>query len=774
MEDDEKYEKENDLTSFYRNNKILVWLLIFIILLIVVLKFVIPGNGNPNNTSSDIQIVIEPKDNVSVGLGNSINLIAKVNVENAIVTWSSSDTTIASVSNGNVIGISLGKAVISATYIDTNNAKYTASTEVLVVEGNPNVTLNSVNYPEGDLYIPVGKEYKPSLILTPSNALISEKLFTSSDNSIISVSEDGTIKGLREGHARIIANLNNKYQTAMDVYVSNDYANPEIIISPTSISFNNATRKIKVGDSEVLNYTVSPSNANRAKLTWSSSNTNIVTVDQSGRVKAINEGTATITLSTINGKNDTITIEVYNDIIPVQDISIGVSSINMEAGKTEVITPVVTPSNASNKEISFSSMDSNIVSVSINENSTSATLSALSKGSTSIIIKSGNIQKVITVNVTGEDNKHEVEEDDPNLPTTIQVRSNKNNLAKSYEEAKKIPVLGTASVSVTMSTGVGKIKYCVHKYGTSACTPDKEMYSNDNIIIPSGGIYVLRIIKYDYKDVEIPSTSKNYIDGVLHYYINTSNGEEEALQYTVSNTYDTETKARSFPVNVNDKVTISLNDNNRKVSICSTTTGSCTPRTMVTSDYTINLASAGLWRIFVNEYDLNNKQIGKTEVYYVFVSSTPTPTPVEKIRTTTSNLKVVDASAGKYLGIDLESDYEFNTPRFCYTLVNKNVTGTCNLDLSSSSVTYYDNGTIVRPKEELKTYYATMTRTKKYSFKFYLKVLDDLYNSNDTTKDVIFEFAVNTKEGYSNPIRVRIRMASKNGSNATWSVTRIS
>ena len=772
MEDDKKYEKESELTNFYRNNKILIWVLILVIAIVVILKFIVPEVNRPDPTTNNINLVIEPKDNLSVGLGNSINLIAKINIDNAIISWSSSDSNIASVSNGNVIGVSLGKAMISATYIDNNNHKFTSSVEVKVVEGNPNVTLEMVNYPEGDLYIPLGRDYKPSLILTPSNAMINEKSFISDDINIVSVNDEGVIKGLKEGHAKVIATINNKFRTEMDVYVSNSYANPELIISPTSISFNNATRKIKVGDSENLNYTINPNNANRSKLTWSSSDSNIVSVDQSGRIKGVNVGKSIITVSTINGKKDEINVEVYNDVIEVQDISVGVNSLNMEVGKIEVITPIISPSNASNKELSFSALDSSILVVTPNENNTSATITAIKNGSTAIIIKSGNIEKTVTVNVTGT--TPEPDDDNPDLPTTIQVRSNKNNLAKSYEEAKTMPVLGTASVTISMSTGVGKVKYCLQKYNDPNCTPNKEMLSNDNIIIPSGSIYVLRVIKYDYKDVEIPSTSKNYINGVLHYYINTSNGEEETLQYVVSNTADTETKARLYPVNINDKVVISLRDSSRKLNICSTNSGECTPRITVTSDYTITLSSAGLWRIFVNEYNQNNKQIGKTEVYYVFVSNTPTPTPTEKIRTTTSNLKVVNGTNGKYLGVDLESDYEFNTPRFCYTVVNKYATGTCNLDLSSSNVAYYDNGTIVRPKEENKTYYATMTRTKNYSFKYYLKALDDLFNNNDPTKDIIFEFAVNTPLGYCNPIKIRIRLTSKNGNEATWSVTRAS
>ncbi len=772
MNEDEKYEKESGVATYYRSYRILIWFLIIILIIVAILKFTSIGNKPDNPSPESIVVTVEPNSNVSVGIGNTISLNAKVNVENAAFVWTSSDPGIARVSNGNVTGVSYGKATIIAAYYDSQGNKYTASVDVSVVEGNPSIDLNSINFPSGDLYMPAGKEYKLALILNPSNALINDKMFISTDERIITVSNDGVVKAIREGNAKVIATVNGKYKASIDVYVGKEYKTAEIVLSPASLSFNNDNRKIKVGSSEKLGYSVTPSNADRSRLTWTSSDFDVVSVDQSGKITAKKEGKAIISISSINGKRDDIVVEVYNDIIEVQDIMISTTTLNMETGKTEVITPVVSPSNASNKGLSYSSVDPSIVSITVNGSGTNATLSALKEGSTTIIIQSGKVEKRITVNVTGDGN--DIDEGG-NLPTTIRVRSNKNNLAKSYEEAKKIPVPGASTVTITMQMGVGKLKYCFNKYGSSPCTPATEFYVTDDIIIPNGAIYELRVIKYDYDGNEIKSTSTNYYDGMLHYFINTLS-DEKVKQYTVTGAYENDATATLYPKQLNNKVSIKVNDSTRHLNICYTTNGTCTPTTRVNSSYSITLNKTGTWRIFVIEYDQNGKKIGNTEVYYAYIKDTsatsaPVATPVYNGEVKLSNIQVLNDNNGKYLSIDVESNVNFNNTRFCYTVVNKDVMGTCNLDIKSSSVPYYNNGSIVRPKEEMKTYYATLTSTKKYTFKFYLDGLDQLYNASDTTRDVIFEFAVKSSSGFTDPIKIRSNMTSRSGNSSYWNNT---
>ena len=174
-------ENENFLVSFYRNNKIMIWLLIIIIVGIIVMKYVTDNSKVNESVDGNVELSIEPNDISSVGIGNTINLMVNTNIEDAKIIWTSSNSNVATISNGSVTGMNYGKTTITATCIGNNQKKYSVSKEITVVEGNPNVELRSVNFLEGDLYLAYNRDYHLILTTSPSNALISNKVFSSSD-----------------------------------------------------------------------------------------------------------------------------------------------------------------------------------------------------------------------------------------------------------------------------------------------------------------------------------------------------------------------------------------------------------------------------------------------------------------------------------------------------------------------------------------------------------------------------------------------------------------
>ena len=762
MDDDEKIENENALVRFYRNNRLLVYILLIVIAVILIMKFVVNTDSNGGNG----EISVELTTGSIVSVDNTISLKAVVDVDNVTISWTSSDTNIATVFDGVVRGISPGLVKITASYIDSNGNKHVSEPiEISVIEGDSSVAVNNISFPNGSLFMPINAEYQLNLAIDPADAKINRKLFASSNESVAVVSESGVVKAISGGHATIVATVNNQHRATITVYVSNDYNKTEIVISPTTLSFDIGSRKIKVGASEKLSYTMTPSDADSSRIKWTSSDESVVTVDQNGNITGKKEGKAIISITSMNGKRDDVTIEVFNEVIAVTSIDVTTDVINMEAGKTEVITPVVLPQNASNKELIYSSENPSIVSVAVENSGASATLSALQSGSTTITIRSGNVEKKITVNVTGNSNNNQIDDGGNNLPTTIKVTSNKNNLAKSIDEARKIPVPGATTVYIALSQGVGKVKYCINEYGDEPCTPNIELYSSGNVVIPNGGIYILRVVKYDYQDNEIPSTSENYYGKELLYYINTLSSEQTKL-YTISNAYTTSGVAVLNSGKVGDKVGVKVNDASRYLYICATVNTTCTPSIRVNDSYTITLDKAGTWSIFVVEYNNSGQKIGNTEVYYANVRVSTSEAKVK-----VSNLKVNhDSTNGKYLSADVESDLVFTMTRFCYTTVNKNASGTCNLDRTSTTVPLYGNEAIIRLPEAMKTYYSKVTSTTKKTFNFYISELDNIYNTSNINKDVIFEFAVKTSNGYSNPIRLRINMTSRDGNKSNWSV----
>ena len=89
-------------------------------------------------------------------------------------------------------------------------------------------------------------------------------------------------------------------------------ADAPVIVDPTGITVSPKTNTINVGDTVQLTATVTPSNATDKSVTWSSSDTSIATVSNTGLVTGVAVGTVTITATTSNNLSDTATVTVVN------------------------------------------------------------------------------------------------------------------------------------------------------------------------------------------------------------------------------------------------------------------------------------------------------------------------------------------------------------------------------------------------------------------------------------------------------------------------------
>lgn len=118
----------------------------------------------------------------------------------------------------------------------------------------------------------------------------------------------------------------------------------------------------------ILTAVVEPDNAKDKTVLWSSSNTNIVTVDEDGTLKALKEGKATITVKTKEGEyTATCKVTVTKDVVAVEGVSIsGASEVNI--GSSIKLTATVKPDDASNKDITWSSSNKNVATVDKNGN----------------------------------------------------------------------------------------------------------------------------------------------------------------------------------------------------------------------------------------------------------------------------------------------------------------------------------------------------------------------------------------------------------------------
>jgi len=153
--------------------------------------------------------------------------------------------------------------------------------------------------------ISIGATTQLTVGYTPSDTNVKNVTYTSSSESIATVSNTGLVTGIAEGSATITATAEAASGTVS--------ATTTITVTPiavTSVSLSSNSETIKVGKTVTLVPTISPSNATNKNVTWSSSNTNIATVS-GGTVTGVSAGTATITVTTVSGsKTATCTVVV--------------------------------------------------------------------------------------------------------------------------------------------------------------------------------------------------------------------------------------------------------------------------------------------------------------------------------------------------------------------------------------------------------------------------------------------------------------------------------
>ena len=153
-----------------------------------------------------------------------------------------------------------------------------------------NITLSSesISLVEGD-------SQTLTATVSPSNATNKKVIWTSTDGSIASV-DNGRVTALKPGNTTIKAKSDDGGKTATcQVTVKAKVYNVE------SVSLDKTNITLTEGDSETLTATVYPDNSTNKNVSWKSSNTSVATVNN-GVVTALKAGTATITVTTEDGR----------------------------------------------------------------------------------------------------------------------------------------------------------------------------------------------------------------------------------------------------------------------------------------------------------------------------------------------------------------------------------------------------------------------------------------------------------------------------------------
>ena len=226
-----------------------------------------------------------------------VAIIEPTNATDKTIRWKSSNNNIAEVdSNGKVIAKGNGTAIITAT---TNNGK-TAECTITVTTSPKSIVLNKTNI---NLDMSGTKTEQLIAKVNPETATNKTVTYSSSNEKVATVDSSGKVTAKANGTAIITATTNNGKTAKCTV---------NVITNPTGIKLNKSTVSLEINKTHQLTATVVPNTSSNKTVTWSSSNTKIATVDNSGKVTAKGEGTAIITAKTNNNKKAECRITVQN------------------------------------------------------------------------------------------------------------------------------------------------------------------------------------------------------------------------------------------------------------------------------------------------------------------------------------------------------------------------------------------------------------------------------------------------------------------------------
>ncbi len=278
-------------------------------------------------------------------------LRAVVTPENATttdVTWTSSDTSVATVNaSGLVTAKQTGAAKITAT---SSDGKMYASCVVTVYQ-----QVTDVNLSVSSVTLAVGKSKTISVTVKPSTATYKSVTWTSSDSTVAKVSSVGVVTALKAGTVTITATSKDKCASAS--------CKVTVTQPATGIVLNYAKAVVRVGGYRVLKATVLPVTATNTSVTWKSSDEGIATVDQNGVVTGVSKGSVYIIATNSEGKSAKCLIGVYKS---VTGITLNKTSLTLNVGKTSTITPVIQPSDAGYKTVIWTSSNNDVATVNSN------------------------------------------------------------------------------------------------------------------------------------------------------------------------------------------------------------------------------------------------------------------------------------------------------------------------------------------------------------------------------------------------------------------------
>ena len=294
-------------------------------------------------TLDKVEATLEVKETVTL-----VATVAPANATNKDVTWTSDNDAVATVTDGVVTAVSVGTATITVATVDGG---FTATCVVTV---NP-ISVKGITLNKTAVSLKVNQTDTLVATIVPNDAANQEVIWESDDNEIAIV-KNGVITAFEIGTATITVTTVDGEFTATCV----------VTVEPTpvaSVVLDQAELTLTVEETATLVATVLPEDATDKSVIWASDNEDVATVVD-GVVTAVAAGTATITVTTVDGNlTATCEVTVVTPVVAVTSVTLDLTELTLTVPETAILVATVLPEDATDKSVTWASDNEDVATV---------------------------------------------------------------------------------------------------------------------------------------------------------------------------------------------------------------------------------------------------------------------------------------------------------------------------------------------------------------------------------------------------------------------------
>ena len=295
-------------------------------------------------------------DDLEMLVGETKTIMVTVEPETATdksLTFESSNPEVASVDKeGKITALSLGSTKITI----TAKSGVSVSLNVRVVS----TLAGAISLNRNTATLKATETLQLEATVLPETTTDKSVFWTSSDSTVATVDENGLVTTVNVGKATITATTTNGLKAECEVTVIETEAS-SIVIDKEAMGIEGDDLEMLVGETKTIMVTVEPETTTDKSLTFESSNPDVASVDDDGKITALSLGSTTITITAKSGISASLNVRVVSTLAGA--ISLNRNTATLKATETMLLEATVLPETTTDKSVFWSSSDSSIAKV---------------------------------------------------------------------------------------------------------------------------------------------------------------------------------------------------------------------------------------------------------------------------------------------------------------------------------------------------------------------------------------------------------------------------